>query len=66
MLSDIKTLDDQMFGIDLISIQYLKMALRLFHSSRVTFELNIDDSSSEEEDSEEELITHHIPITRLR
>ena len=54
LLDDIKTLDENMCGIELISVEYLKLVLRLFHSTSVSFQLNIEDSSSDEEDEEEQ------------
>ena len=49
IIKDIAALDDQMNGIELINQDYLKIALRLYHSARVSFghSLNIEDSSSE-------------------
>eukprot|EP01084_Bolivina_argentea_P000583 1095_1 len=37
-----------MQGIDLIDANFLKMVVRLFHSTAISFQLNIEDSSSEE------------------
>merc|ERR1712039_607990 len=55
VLEDIKSLDDEMSGIELINLQYLKQVLRLFHSTSVSFQLNIEDSSDEDEDNEDEM-----------
>jgi len=45
--NDIKTLDENMSGLDILNKQLLKMILRLYHSTAVSVELNIEDSDSD-------------------
>jgi len=54
IIQDIKSLDENMIGIELVSAQFLVQVLRLFHSTSVLFQLNIEDSSSEEDNSDPE------------
>eukprot|EP00483_Globobulimina_turgida_P009594 UN09613 len=44
IIQDIQTLDDKMFGIDIIDGNFLKLVLRLYHSTAVSFQLNIEKS----------------------
>lgn len=41
IIKDIRSLDENIFGIELLSPHYLKLVLRLFHSTSVNFQLNI-------------------------
>lgn len=49
IVRDIKSLDANMSGIELINVELLKLVLRLFQSNLTQFELDIEDSSSDGE-----------------
>jgi len=49
MIQDIKALDENMCGFELISAEFLKSVLKLFNSASCSFQLNVEDSSSDED-----------------
>eukprot|EP01083_Nonionella_stella_P059169 154818_1 len=58
IIHDIRTLDANMCGLQLIQAQFLKLVLRLFHSTSVSIQLNIEDSSGSEDEEEDDYNQH--------